>query len=76
MTPLMGEAMAEAIKMLEMQVRYGHPNEFEGDAGGLPGSINVVAMNIGECLMTINWGDSFPQSYAEGSQIVGKMSEC
>ena len=46
MTPLMGEAMAEAIKMLEMQVRYGHPNEFEGEAGGLPGSINVVAMNI------------------------------
>ena len=80
LSPLMGEAMAEAIKMLEMQVRYGHPNEFGDDdefGGGGHGSINVVAMNAGECAMTYNWGDSFSQSYISDppSQIKGLMSK-
>lgn len=80
LSPLMGEAMSEAIKMLEMQVRYGHPNEFGDDdefGGGGHGSINVVAMNAGECAMTYNWGDSFSQSYISDppSQIKGLMSK-
>ena len=78
MKPLMGEAMAYTIKMLEMQVLYGHPDEFGGaNGGGGHGSINVIAMNAGECAMTYNWGDSFSQSYISDppSQIKGLMSE-
>ena len=73
--PLAGEAMAEAIKMLEMQVRYGHPLEFECGGGGDIESINILAMNKGECALTYNWGDSFTQGSTSDppSQVVGLM---
>ena len=77
LSPLMGEAIAETMRQLELQVYNGHPNEFGAEAGGEPGSINVVAMNGGECAITINWGDSFSQSYSSDppSQIAGLMSK-
>ncbi|CAB9496911.1 Ephrin type-B receptor 3 (Fragment) [Seminavis robusta] len=75
MEPLMGEAMAEALKMTELQAKYGDPTEFEYAGGGDLASININAMNYGYCALTYNWGDSYKVSHTlePPSQVAGLM---
>ena len=73
LTPLMGEAMAEVLKMLELQTIYGHPEAFEGCGGGDPCSLNIKAMNAGNCALTYNWGDSYKASSADDSKVAGLL---
>ncbi|CAB9502712.1 Bacterial extracellular solute-binding protein [Seminavis robusta] len=73
MTPLAGEALAETIKMIELQATYGHPLEFEMHGGGGEHSVNLQAMNNGTCVLTYNWGDSFKAGQSPDSAVKDKM---
>lgn len=69
MTPLTGEAVAEMIRLLEEQAKYGVPNEFEGQIN----AVTNAYMNNGQCVLTFMWGDLFRRSKAEGSVLHNKL---
>jgi len=68
LSPLLGPAMEETLRILEEQAKVGTSDEFDGCVG-----INVQAMNRGECAITYNWGNSFTEHVADGSVVRGKL---
>ena len=68
MTPLAGEALEETIRLLEGQVEYGAPNEFDACL-----EVNQNNMNEGTCVLTYNWGFSFKNHMIGSSKIAGKL---
>lgn len=61
MKPLLGGALEEALILMEGQVKYGPEDEFQ-DCVGLNDRINM-----GTCVMTYNWGNTFAIHLKEGS---------
>ena len=68
LSPLLGPAMEETLRILGEQTKYGVPEEFEGCV-----DVNVGAMNQGRCALTYNWGNSFSDHVREGSTVRGKL---
>jgi multiple sugar transport system substrate-binding protein len=68
LSPLLGPAMEETLRILEVQALYGSEDEFEGC---LDNQINH--MNNGKCVLSLNWGDSFTQHILPGSVLPGKL---
>ncbi|CAB9517852.1 Receptor-type guanylate cyclase gcy [Seminavis robusta] len=69
--PLLGEALAETLRHLENQIRYGAPDEltYEQCSG-----LNIERMNtMGNCAMTYHWGDVFARHLLPDSVVEGKL---
>lgn len=65
MKPLLGEALAEMLRIHEGQVKYGAPDEFSGPLN----QVHNGHMHDGSCGMTFMWGDMFRRSRAPGSML-------
>ena len=61
MSPLTNDALVETLKIFEKQFKYGHPTELEGCL-----KINMPAMKDEECVLTLNWGNSFLRNLIPG----------
>ena len=61
MSPLTNDALVETLKIFEKQFKYGHPTELEGCI-----EINMPAMKDEECVLTLNWGNSFLRNLIPG----------
>ena len=70
MSPLAGEALAETIRQLELQNKFGVEEEFEGCCCGEEG-INIKHFLDGSCAMTYNWGDNYKIHFSEDSKVGG-----
>lgn len=69
--PLMGEAMAETLRHLENQAKYGNPeDELTGD--GCNG-INFGRISEGKCAMTYFWGDIFARHLIPPALLEGRL---
>lgn len=67
LTPLLGPAMEETLRLMEEQAQYG-VDEFEGCV-----ETQIAAMNHGKCVLSYNWGGSFVDHLNEGSILRGKL---
>jgi len=71
MTPLAGEALAETIRQLEEQNRYGSEDELETIGGGEDVSQNIKRFIAdGACVLTYNWGDNFKRHLSSDSKVM------
>jgi len=68
LSPLLGPAMEETLRLQGEQTRYGVPEEFDGCVG-----VHVDAMNQGSCVLTYNWGNSFSDHIRNGTTVKGKL---
>lgn len=72
MTPLAGEALAEAIRQLEEQNRFGADDELEDCGGGETTSNNIKHfLTEGTCALTYNWGDNYKLHLSSTSKVGG-----
>ena len=67
MKPLTDDALMETLKIFEMQHKYGHPTEFDGCI-----DINMSPMADEECVLTLNWGNSFSSDLIRGKLGIAK----
>lgn len=68
MKPLTDDALFETLKIFEKQFIYGHPNEFEGCVW----DINMSPMGEEECVLTLNWGNSYLEDLIRGKLGIAK----
>lgn len=66
MSPLLGEAAVEMLRIHEEQAKYGAPDEFTAQ---YVNDVHVDHMHGGTCAMTIMWGGLFKTSMASGSSL-------
>jgi multiple sugar transport system substrate-binding protein len=62
MNPLLGEAFTQMLEWMEIQVKYGPPDQFEHCI-----DLTDRYMNQGTCVLTYNWGNTFKVYLNEGS---------
>lgn len=67
MSPLTSDALVETLKVFEKAHKYGHPNELEGCI-----DINMPPMGDEECVLTMNWGDTFLADLIPGKLGIAK----
>ena len=69
--PLLGEGLAETLRHLENQIRFGSVDELTYDQCS---GLNIERMNnMGSCAMTYHWGDVFARHMLEDSVVEGKL---
>ena len=68
MKPLTNDALVETLKIFEKQHKYGHPNELEGCFN----EINMQSMAEEECVLSMNWGNSFLADLIPGNLGIAK----
>jgi len=68
MTPLTSAALVETLKILERQLKYGHPDELNRYI-----DLNQISMENEECMLSLNWGHVFVQSSNQGRLGVGRV---
>ena len=61
MKPLTDDALFETLKLFEKQFKFGHPSELEECVG-----LNIGSMTEEECVLTLNWGNSFLNDVIRG----------
>ncbi|KAL7535821.1 hypothetical protein ACHAWF_005283 [Thalassiosira exigua] len=71
MSPLAGEALAEAIRQLEAQARVGAEDELKTCGGGAASSVNIKHFIDGTCALTYNWGGNFKVHMSRDSKVGG-----
>ena len=65
MTPLLGKAMAETLRIHEEMSNYGVTDEYTGHTH----IVQNWRMNRGECVMTVFWGGMIKRSKSLGGSI-------
>lgn len=68
MKPLTDDALMETLRIFEKQHKYGHPTEFDGCI-----DINMGPMSDEECVLTLNWGNSFAANVLPGKLGIAKV---